>query len=316
MGVPERDTCTIFAGTAHPVLAEAIAAELGMPLGARRLERFPDGELSVELVTSVRGREVFIVNPTCAPVDEHLMEVLAFADACRRAAARSVTAVVPYFGYARADKRQGHRVPITASMVASLMQCVGIAHVVTIDMHAPQIEGFFYVPVDALDAGRVLYDAVQRILPERVVVVSPDTGRVAMATEFAQRLGASVVVLHKRRESGTETAVTHVVGDVKDHACLIVDDMIATGGTLARSIDALLSAGARPDVTIAATHGLFVGTARELLKRDDVRAIYVTDTVPVSATDWPQLHVVSVAPLLAGVIRQFLSDGSLSNLTG
>lgn len=309
-----RDTCAIFTGTAHPALAEAIASELDMPLSPCHLERFPDGELSIELETSVRGRDVFIVNPTCPPVDEHLMEVLAFADACRRAAARSITAIVPYFGYARSDKRKGRRVPITASMVARLMQSVGIGHVVTVDMHAPQIEGFFYGPVDELSAVRVLCEAVRGTLPEKVAVVSPDTGRVAMASEYAQRLGASVVVLHKQRESGTKTAVTHVVGDVRDHACLVVDDMIATGGTLARSIEALLAAGARPDITIAATHGLFVGEARANLERDIVRAVYVTNTAPPFITDWPQLHVVSVAPLIAAAIRQFLLNGSLSDL--
>lgn len=310
-----RETCSIFTGSAHPILAEAIARELAIPLSARTLARFPDGELGLALETSVRGREVFLVNPTCPPVDEHLMEVLAFADACRRAAAARTTAIMPYFGYARADKRKGQRVPITASMVAQLLQAVGIEHIVTLDLHTPQIEGFFSIPVDELSAVPVLADALKPTLPEQCVVVSPDTGRVAMATYYAQRLGTSVVVLHKRRESGTQTEVTHVVGEVRGRACLIVDDMIATGGTLARSIDALLAAGARADITIAATHGLFVGQAREELQRPDVRAIYVTDTVPVQTADWPQLRVVSVAPLIARAIQRFLANGSLSTLS-
>ena len=311
-----RDTCVIFTGSAHLALAEAIARQLDMRLGVRKLEGFPDGELSLELETSVRGHDVFVVNPTCPPVDEHMIELLAFADASRRAAANRITAIVPYFGYARADKRKGHRVPIMASMVASLMQSAGIGHVVTVDMHAPQIEGFFSVPLDELSAVPALCEAVQSGLPEHVVVVSPDTGRVAMATEYAQRLNAAVVVLHKRRESGTQSEVTHVVGDVRGHPCLIVDDMIATGGTLARSMDALLAAGALPDITIAATHGLFVGNAHEQLQRPYIRALYVADTVPVRMEDWPQAQVVSVAPLIAEAIRQFLSNGSLKSLPG
>jgi ribose-phosphate pyrophosphokinase len=309
-----HEVWSIFAGTANPALAEAIAGELGIRLAQCSIARFPDGELSVELNESVRGQEVIIIQPTCPPVDEHVMELLALADACRRAAARRITTLVPYFGYARSDRRQGHRVPVTASMVASLMQCVGIDQVVTLDMHAPQIEGFFYVPVDSLSAVPVLAAALGDTVPEGAVVVSPDTGRVGMATEYAQRLGTSVVVLHKRRESGTSTAVTHVVGDVRGRPCVIVDDMISTGGTIARSIEALLAAGARPEIIVVATHGLLVDHARALLQHESVRAVFVTDTVPVATSDWPALHVVSVAPLLARVIRQFTKDGSLRGL--
>ncbi|HEY7093092.1 MAG TPA: ribose-phosphate pyrophosphokinase, partial [Ktedonobacterales bacterium] len=260
-----HDEWSIFAGSAHPSLAKAIARELGTPLSASAVEHFPDGELLVELQDSVRGHEVFLVQPTSPPVNDHLVELLAFSDACRRAAAARVTAIIPYFGYARADKRQGRRVPITASMVADLMQSVGIQQVVTLDLHAAQIEGFFSIPVESLSARRALTEAVRPHLHPETVVVSPDTGRVPMATEYAHALGLPVVVLHKRRESGSETVVTHVVGDVSGKACLIVDDMIATGGTLIRSIEALLAAGARPDILIVATHGLFVAPAREAL---------------------------------------------------
>src|ERR671932_304240 len=223
------DAATIFAGTANPDLARAVARELGVRLGACAVERFPDGEVSVRLEESVRGREVFVVQPTSPPVNDHLVELLAFADACRRASAARTTAIVPYFGYARSDKRDGRRVAVAASMVADLLQSVGVGHVVTVDVHTPQLEGFFRVPFDSLTAVPILADAVREHLPEGAAVVSPDAGRVSMATEFAQRLGAQVVVLHKRRESGSRTRVTHVVGDVRDRACLVIDDMISTG---------------------------------------------------------------------------------------
>jgi ribose-phosphate pyrophosphokinase len=268
----------------------------------------------VRLDEPVRGREVFIVQPTSPPVNEHLVELLAFADACRRASAERITAVVPYFGYARADKRHGRRVPITASMVADLMQVVGIGHLVTVDVHAPQTEGFFHVPVDNLTAVGVLTEALCVRLPEEAVVVSPDAGRVKMATEFAHSLKTSLVVLHKRRESGTETEVTHLVGEVRDRACLIVDDMISTGGTIVESAEALVAAGARPAIMVAATHGLLLEGARDKLSRAGVREVFVTDTVSVAEKDWPQLQVVSVAPLIAAAIRRFLVDGSPSGL--
>lgn len=304
----------LFMGSAHPALAESIARALGIPLSGCAIERFPDGEVSVRLNESVRGCEVYVVQPTAPPVDEHVMELLIFADACRRAAAARITAIVPYFGYARQDRRRGRRESITASMVAMLMQAVGIDQVMVVDIHADQIEGFFMVPMDTLTATPVLCAAVKPALTPGAVVVSPDVGRVAMATDYARRLQTSVVVLHKHRESGSQTSVTHVVGDVADRPCLVIDDMISTGGTIARSIEALLGAGARPDITIAATHGLFVGDARNVLSHPSVRGIYVTDTIPQTARDWDLLHVVSVAPLLAAAIEQVDADGSLSGL--
>src|SRR5436853_1588176 len=199
-----RDGLTIFAGTANPDLAHSIARELGVSLGACAIERFPDGETSVRLDEPVRGREVFIVQPTQPPVNDHLVELLAFSDSCRRASASRITAIVPYFGYARSDKRNRARVPVMASMVADLMQTVGIKHVVTVDVHTPQLEGFFRIPFDSLTAVPALATALRERLPEGTVVVSPDAGRMRMATEFAHQLKTSVVVLHKRRENGTE----------------------------------------------------------------------------------------------------------------
>lgn len=308
------DAFTLFAGTANPALAAAISRELGVPLGACAVERFPDGELSARLLESVRRREVFVIQPTCPPVNDHLVELLAFADACRRAAAARVVAIVPYFGYARADKRVGRREPITASLVAHLLQAAGVDHLVTLDLHTPQIEGFFHVPVDSLTAVPTLCAALRDHLPPDAVVVSPDVGRVAMATEYARRLGLPLAVLHKRREDGARTAVTHLVGEVRGRPCLVIDDLISTGGTIAESVEALLAAGARPEIAVAATHGLLVGPARQKLAHPAIRRLLVTDTVPLPGEAWPHLHVVSVAPLLAEAIRRIAADGSLHEL--
>lgn len=261
---------------------------------------------------------MFIVQSTSPPVNEHLVELLAFADACRRSAAASITAIIPYFGYARSDKRHARREPIAASMVAEVLQAVGVDHVVTFDLHSPQIEGFFHIPVDSLTAVPILCKALQNQLSPDVVVVSPDTGRVKMATDYAQRLNSSVIILHKHRKSGTETAVTRIVGDVRDRPCLIIDDMISTGGTMAQGIAALLDAGARPDITIAATHGLFIGNARDRLDQDCIKAIFVTDTITPQNSQqrshWHALQVISVAPLITAAIQQFQANGSIHDL--
>jgi ribose-phosphate pyrophosphokinase len=308
------DKFAILAGNANPGLAAAIARELGVQVGASVVERFPDGEVAVRLLQPLCRREVFLVQPTSPPVNDHLVELLALADAARRAAAARVTAIVPYFGYGRADKRAGRREPITGRVVADLLESVGIGYVVTVDLHTPQVEGFFHVPVDTLTAVPALCEALRDRLPPDTVVVSPDAGRVPLATDYAQRLGVPVVVLHKRRESGTETAVTHVVGEVSGRACLIVDDMISTGGTIAGSVEALLRAGARLEMVVAATHGLLLPGARRKLEQALVREVYVTDTVTVAEPDWPRLHVVSVAPIIAGAVKRWLADGSAGDL--
>jgi ribose-phosphate pyrophosphokinase len=306
---------TIFTGTANPALARAIAHKLGSQVGTCTVDRYPDGDVAVQLLASVRRKEVFLMQPTSPPVNDHLIELLALADACRRAGAARITAIVPFFGYGRADKRHGRREPIMARVVADLLQVVGIGHVITVDLHTPQIEGFFHVPVDSLTAVPTVCQALRDRLPPDVVVVSPDVGRVRMATRYAHCFGVPVVVLHKQRVGGAETRVTHVVGDVSGRACLIVDDMISTGGTLVESITALLAAGARPEVMVAATHGLFVRGARDKLGHPAVRDVFVTDTVPAVATDWPQLHVVSLAPLLATAVERILTNGSLGELS-
>ncbi|MBI4526633.1 MAG: ribose-phosphate pyrophosphokinase [Deltaproteobacteria bacterium] len=310
-----RDDCAILTGTANPALAAAIAQSFGLPITPCQVDRFPDGEVAVQLLAPVRHKTVFLIQPTSPPVNDHLIELLALADACRRAAAPHITAVIPYFGYARADKRVGRREPITARMVSDLIEAVGIDHVVTLDLHTPQMEGFFHVPVDSLTAVPTICAAIRAALPDGVAVVSPDAGRVSMATDYASRLAAPLIVLHKRRASGRETAVTHVVGDVRDHPCLIIDDMIATGGTIAESVRALRESGALPEMLVAATHGLFLEGALEKLERAGVRAVFITDTIAQPIVNPPRLQVVSVAPMIAAALKRFVADGSTDDVS-
>jgi ribose-phosphate pyrophosphokinase len=304
----------LFSGSANPDLTAAIAGRLDLHVSPSRTERFPDGEMSLQLDEPVRGHSVFIVQSTSPPVTENVFQLLAFVDACRRAAAGRVTAVVPYFGYARSDKRHARREPIMASMVAGLLQSVGLDHLVTLDLHTAQIEGFFHLPVDHLTAVPTICDELKSRLQPGTVVVSPDEGRVHMAGQYAQLLGLSTAVLHKQRESGTETRVVRVVGEVRNRPCLIIDDMISTGGTIARAIEALLHEGARPEITVAATHGVLVEGARAQLSHPGLREILITDTVAPHHEHWPELRVVSVAPLLAAAIGHLANRESISDL--
>ena len=292
----------------------AVAADLEVLPGACTIERFPDGEVSAQLLESVRRKEVVLVQSLSPPVNEHLVELLAMADACRRSAAARITAVVPYLGYARSDKRHGRREPIAGRMVADVMEAVGIDHIVTMDLHSAQIEGFFHIPVDNLSARPTLCNTLEETSLEEIVIVAPDAGALRMATDYAHRLKGTVAVLHKRRESGTATHMTHLVGDVRDKCCLIVDDMISTGGTVASGIDVLLKAGARPDLTIAATHGLLLPGARQKLTREAVKKILITDTIAGAPIDWASLQVVSIAPVIADAIKRLIAHQSLGDL--
>jgi ribose-phosphate pyrophosphokinase len=311
----QLDDSVLFAGSAHRELAEIIAHHLGLEPGTCSVHRFPDGETTVQLLETVRRKEVLLVQPTSPPVNDHLVELLAFIDTCRRSSAARITAIIPYFGYARADKRHGRREPVTASMVTTLLQAMGVDQVVTVDLHAPQIEGFFHVPVDNLTAVPTLCASMKEHLPADTVVVSPDAGRVKMATRYAEHLKMPVAVLHKQRQSDTQTEVTHLVGDVQDRPCLIIDDMIATGGTLADSMNVLLRAGAQPKLWVAATHGLMLDGARENLSHEAIHGVYITDTIPQdSRHDWPHLNVVSIGPLIAEAIRRFLIHDQIRDL--
>jgi len=293
----------IVPGSAHPSLAADIGQIVGAPVVPVQVDRFPDGELSVRLLETVRGRVAVIVQPTGPPVDTHLVELLALADACRRSAADRVIAVTPYLGYARGDRRHGRREPIMASLAARLIEAAGVSHLIAVDLHAPQIEGFFHIPVDDLSPFSVLVDAVRPALPHDVVVVSPDLGRLVLATHVADELHTDAAVVHKRRLSGADSRPLQVIGDVRDRACLIVDDMITTGGTVAGCVDAVLRAGARAEILVVATHGLFVAGAEGRLRLASVRGIWVTDTLPQPEAGRPRT-VIPIAPLIAEAVRR------------
>lgn len=304
----------LFAGTANPSLAATIANELGVALGTCAVERFPDGEVAAEIQQSVRGRDVFIVQPTSPPVNDHLVELLVFADACRRADAQHITAIVPYFGYARSDKRQGRRVPVTARAVADMMQSVGIDHVVTLDAHTQQLEGFFRIPIDNLSMVPTLCSALRARVTDETVIVSPDLGGLKRATEFGERLGRPVAVCVKRRTSGSSVAVAQVIGDVRDRPCVIVDDMITTGGTIVEAVRALRAQGARDGIVVAASHGVLVSGARERMRSVGVTEVLVSDSIAVEPGGNPRVTCVGIAPLLADVIERLMAAGSLRDL--
>lgn len=306
------DGCMLLAGTGNTALASATAACLGVALGACVAERYPDGEISVELGESVRGYEVFLLQPTAPPVNDHLIQLVVLADACRRAAARRITAVIPYFGYARSDKREGRRRPVTASVVAHMLQEAGIDHVVAVDVHSPQLEGFFHIPIENLSAVSLLCAALRDAVPAGAVVVAPDLGAARRATEYSQRLGLPTAVCRKHRLSGADVAITQVIGDVRDRPCLIVDDMITTGGTVTECARALGEAGARPAPIVAATHGVFAPGAHARLSAAGVGTVFVTDTVAQSAT--PGTSIVSVASLLTAALRRLMAGESLAAL--
>ena len=306
----------ILCGNANRALAAKVADAAGVALSDAVVERFPDGEVSVEIRASVRDKDVFIIQSTAPPVNDHLMELLAMVDACRRASAARIFAVIPYFGYARSDKRHGRREPISARLVADLLQTAGTDHIITIDLHASQIEGFFRIPVDSLTAVSILCDSLKRLLAPDTVVVSPDAGRLKMATDYAQNLNTSVVLLHKTRETGADTHVTHLVGDVRGRSCLVVDDMISTGGTIVEAVDKLVEMGARPAVVVAATHGVLLSGARAKLTAAPIGDVFVTDSIEQRTEDWPRLHVVSVALPLADAIRRLASSEFQPELAG
>lgn len=304
----------LIAGTAAAELAPQVARELGVALTPCRIERYPDGEISVEVFESVRRREVVIIQPTSPPVNDHLMELVLLADACRRAAASHITAIIPYFGYARSDRRQGRRAPVSASAVSTLLEGAGIGHVVTFDVHAPQVEGFFSIPTDDIETAPVMDSALASLLDAETVIVAPDLGAVRRARDTSRRLKHPMALCLKRRHNGAEVEVTGVVGDVDGHTCIIVDDMISTGATVVEGVRALRAAGAREVRAVVATHAVFAPGAAQRLADAGVRDVVVTDTVAPTGTAWPTTlvrHVVSVAPLVARVIRRLEAGDSL-----
>lgn len=303
----------ILSGSVSQKLAVATAQRLGAEIGQCSVTRFPDTEVNVQLNEPVRERRVFIVQSSCPPVDQHVMEVLAIADACRRAAASSITWIAPYFGYARSDKRRDGRTPIMGRLVADFAERAGIDHLIAVDLHSQQVEGFFHIPVENLSAVPAIADALKPHLEPESVIVSPDAGRVKMASAYASRMGCPVAVLHKERLNGRKTAVSRIVGEVRARPCVIIDDMISTGGTINNAVEALIRAGAAGNFIVAASHGVFTSEARKNLNHPAIRQIIVTDSIPVSPDDWPQVKIVSLAPILAGAIRRSIGGESMTD---
>ena len=306
------DVITLISGTAHPELAKAIAAEVGRDLAKAHVARFPDGEVDIKIEEDLRGRDVFVLQPTCPPVNDNWVELLLLLDTLRRASAGRITAVMPYYGYARKDRKDEGRVPISAKVVANTLVSSGAERLVTLDMHAAQIQGFYDIPVDHLYARPVLLDAVEELGVENPVVVTPDVGGTKMARAYAKRLGADLAIVDKRRISGSETVVEHVIGDVKGRNCVIVDDMISTGGSITQAAETLKRAGA-DRIVIAVSHAVFCGPAVERLENAPVDTVLVTDTIPLERKP-KNLHTVSVAPLVARAILNIHDNQSVSGL--
>ena len=304
----------ILAGSANPTLAHAIAGLLGVAMGKSEVERFPDGEIHVEIRDTVRGHDVYLVQPTSPPADRHLLELLLLADACRRAGGLRLTAVVPYLGYARQDRRARGREAVGARVVADLFRAGKIDRVVAVDLHSGALEGFFAMPVEHLTAVPLLAEALRPSLDPQSVIVAPDLGAAKLADRYAHLLGLPVAVIHKVRVSGAEVTVRAVTGEVRGRRPLIVDDMITTGGTIAAAVEALVAAGALPEATVAATHGLFVGAAAERLGKASIRRLIVTDSVVPSAEQPLVLERSSIAPLLASAIDRLHRNRSLDEL--
>jgi ribose-phosphate pyrophosphokinase len=310
--LPSSTDLKLFSGTANPKLAYEIARALGVRLGDAIVGRFPDGEIKVQLGESVRGNDVYIIQPTCPPVNDNLMELLTLVDAVRRSSASRINAVIPYFGYARQDKQVAGREPITAKLVSTLLEAAGVERVITIDLHARQLQGFFNIPLDMLSALRTIASYLRSGGLEDTVIVSPDTGRSEEARRLTELLGLPLAFMYKRRTSERDTQVTAVIGDVIDKRVILVDDVISTGGTIRRAVEALIEAGARPDVRIAATHAVLAGDARERLAHPAIKELIVTDTIPLALED--RYTVLSIAPLLASAIAHVNQHKSVSAL--
>jgi len=297
-------------------LAKSIADQLGMPLCRAEITRFSDGEIFVEIQENVRGLHTYIVQPTCYPVNDSLMELLIMTDALKRSSARSITAVIPYYGYARQDRKSQSRVPITAKLVADLMTAAGINRIVAMDLHAAQIQGFFNIPFDHLYAKAVIIQHIkQRYSLENLVVVSPDAGGVERARAYAKRLEAGLVIIDKRRLRPNEAQAMNLIGDVSGKQAIIIDDMIDTAGTLTQSVKVLLDHGAE-SVSAACTHGVFSGTAFERIRDCQLKEVICTDTIPLSPAmaSLPKVTSLSVASVLAEAISRIHNNESVSSL--
>jgi ribose-phosphate pyrophosphokinase len=305
----------LFSGSAHPELAKEIAQHLGLPMGQCRLRRFPDSEVSFQIDENIRGTDVFVIQPTSSPVDEHIMELLIMIDAFRRSSAARITAVIPYYGYARQDRKDKPRVPISAKLVANILSASGVDRVLTMDLHKAQIQGFFDIPVDHLFAAPVILDYLQRQDFPMLTIVAPDAGGAERARAYAKRLGGELAVVDKRRSDDGTTEVMNVVGDVEGRTCVIQDDIIDTAGTIAKAAVALKANGAAR-VFACAVHGVLSGPAIERIVKAPIEKLIVTNTIPSNGerAKCEKIQVLSVAKLLGQAIKSIHDESSVSSL--
>jgi ribose-phosphate pyrophosphokinase len=305
----------LFSGSAHPSLTKEIADFLGIPVGQARLRRFPDSEVSFQIDENIRGADVFIIQPTSNPVDQHLMEMLVMIDAFRRSSAARITAVVPYYGYARQDRKDKPRVPISAKLVANLLSAAGTNRVLTMDLHKAQIQGFFDIPVDHLFAAPVIIDYLARLNSPKLTIVSPDAGGAERARAYAKRLDAELAIVDKRRSEDGSAEVMNVIGDVEGRTCILQDDIIDTAGTIQKAATGLKNAGALK-VFACAVHGVLSGPAIERIENAPIDQLVVTNTIPLrgDAQNCRKIVVLSVARLLGQAIRSIHEETSVSSL--
>jgi ribose-phosphate pyrophosphokinase len=305
----------VFSGSAHPDLTEEIARFLGVAQGQARLRRFPDSEVSFQIDENIRGTDVFIVQPTCNPVDQHIMELLIMIDAFKRSSAARITAVLPYFGYARQDRKDKPRVPISAKLVANVLSAAGTNRVLTMDLHKAQIQGFFDIPVDHLFAAPVIIDYLSRLDYPRLTIVSPDAGGAERARAYAKRLDAELAIIDKRRTDDGTAEVMNVIGDVEGRTCIIQDDIIDTAGTITKAASALEASGAER-VLACAVHGVLSGPAVDLLEASPIDQLIVTNTIPLKGdrATCKKIKVLSVARLLGQAIKSIHEETSVSSL--
>ena len=302
----------VFSGTANEEFAKSVARYLSIPLSEATIKRFSDGEISVQINESVRGKDVFIVQSTCAPANANLMELLIMTDALRRSSASTITAIIPYFGYARQDRKAAPRVPISAKLVANLIETAGIDRVVTVDLHAGQIQGFFNIPVDNLYGSIVFKDYIQRKNLKNPIIASPDIGGVARARAFAKNFDLDIVIIDKRRERANESEVMNIIGDVDGKDVILIDDMIDTAGTIVKAASALKKNGAN-SVMAFCTHPVLSGPAYDRIENGELDELVVTDTIPLKKES-PKIKVLSVAKLFSEVIRRIYHNESVNGL--
>jgi len=309
------DRIKIFTGTANPALAEEMCSHLGLELGELKLKRFSDGEINLQILENVRGADCFVVQPTCSPVEFHLMEVFCMMDALKRSSAERITAVIPYYGYGRQDRKDKPRVPISAKLVASLLEKAGADRIMALDLHAAQIQGFFDIPVDHLFFRPVMIDYFKPHHTQKLTVVSPDAGGVERARSVAKRLNAPLAIIDKRREEANVAEVMNVIGDVEGQNCLIVDDLIDTGGTLVKGADALLEYGAA-SVSACATHAVLSGPAVQRIQESCIKEVILSNSIPLSAEakGCGKIRQLSVGPLLARAVQSIHEETSVSAL--